>query len=208
MIESSQKPFSLKFLKNRQYKIYYVPRDIEKSNIKSLARPITGMEDIGKALELLLPTAVDVVFNDWEECLVKFKTARDSTGPGIDNKEIITRQLVKSNGYFHLLAHLAEIMENTEYRQIFKEIVNKTIKIYRGMNSPFYVIELLRTDIPGFSHDLQKRYLALGRPGKMHIVLQVLSNPISNLTDLGHYMRGELEKVSRQNLKFFKQLER
>lgn len=207
MMESSQKSFLFKFFKNQRYKIYFVPRDIEKNNIKSISRNLGIMDDTRKALELLLPTRVDVVFNDWEQCLVKFKIAAGSTEEGINRKEIITRQIAKSNGYFLLLAHLAEIMENDEYKQLFEKIITKTIEIYQGLDSPFFVIDLLRVKIPGFSHGLRQRFLALGRPGKMHIVFQVLSNPITNLTDLKYYMNGELEKVSRQNLKFFKELE-
>ena len=200
---------NLELFLGRKYDVYFVPENIEKKNIKSFPKVLSNIEDISKVLELVKPTDEDVVFNDWEECLLKFRNAAKSDRGHEGKKDIVTRQIVESNGYFHLLNHLGYIVEDEEYKRIFKELLDNTISLYKGMGTPFKVIDLLQYEIPGFSQQLMRKYLELmGHQGKAMTTIQLLSNPNQNLIELKYYIDGDLlGRVTKQNHKYFKALE-
>jgi hypothetical protein len=230
MVSSSNFQPSFTFFKDQRYRIYFVPDDIASENIKSIPRLLSGENDVPKALNLLKPTDDDVAFTSWLKCLKKFKEAKpedlpqtnanqtqtastqDSTPPlekNIESRGKVTRQIARSNGYFLLLQHLGEIMEDQEYKQVFKELLEQTIKEYKGSGmTPFKAIELLQAEIPGFSDELREKYLKSGQRDKIEIILQVLSNPVSNLTALLNYVDGNLQGATLQNQKYFKELEK
>lgn len=199
----------IKLFKGQKYKIYFVPDDIEKMNIKSLKKTIDNTSNISDALDILKPTPDDVAFSDWGECLQKYKDAIEEDNTLNANKrDIVARQIAVSNGYFLLLHHLGEIIEDNKKKQTFTELLDKTIEIYKGIDSPFEAIDLLQADIPAFSSLLRDKYMGLGRRGIMLTILQVLSNPISNLTQLRHYINGNIREVTQENQKYFDELVR
>jgi hypothetical protein len=224
---------SFTLFKDQRYRIYFVPDDIETKNIKSIPRQLSDERDVPKALNLLTPTKDDVVFKNWKECLQQFDDAKPEVVntenliqtkkrkkkttstpeapanlPTVDSRGKVARQIARSNGYFLLLQHLGEIMENQEFKRIFKDLLNQTIEEYKGSGmSPFKVIELLQAEIPVFSNKLKEKYLGLGSRPKIQTIIQVLTNPIQNLTELKHYIEGDLEKVTPQNQTYFHELE-
>lgn len=233
MVSDSSPQLSFTLFKDQRYRIYFVPDDIKSENIKSIPRQLSEERDVPKALNLLNPTRDDVVFEDWKDCLERFdeakaepvnpenltqtntrkkKTTSTSDSPAnlptVDSRGKVARQIARSNGYFHLLQHLGDIMDNQEFKRIFKDLLNQTIEEYKGSGmSPFKVIELLQAEIPVFSHELREKYLGLGSRAKIQTIIQVLTNPIQNLTELKHYIEGNLVKVTAQNQNYFHELE-
>jgi hypothetical protein len=202
MVEISPQQSHVDFFKNQRYWVYFVPTEIEATSIKFAQRTINTENDIQVTLEFLKPTSLDVTFTDWEECLKKFKKASSDS-----SEDLVTRQIAVSNGYFLLLQHLGEIMENQEYKQIFSNLLENTISVYRGAESPFKAVDLLQAEIPGFSDRFRRKYLRLGHEGKILNIILVLSNPNANFTELKHYIDGNLSGVTRQNQKYFRELE-
>lgn len=116
------------------------------------------------------------------------------------------REIATSNGYFRLLHHLAEILEDDDDKKTFLDLLDITIQEYKGFASPFQVIDLLRTEIPGFSEKLKDEYLGIGREEKIQIILVILSNPIKNLAELKNFITNNLRDVSPENQNYFIEL--
>lgn len=207
-VGSDMNKSSIELFSNRMYWIYFVPEDIDSSVIKFCQKSLANSEDIKNALDILEPTpGVDVVHDHWEKWLETYKQAvNNAAGAMENNPDLVVRQIVQSNGYFLLLQHLGDIKRYPDKRAVFLEILNKTIELYEGTESPFKVIDLLEAGIEGFSEKLTQRYLASGADSaKIKIIIRLLSKDISSLKELRRYLNGE--SVSKQNGIYFKKLE-
>ena len=191
----------IEFFRNRRYRIYFVPDDIKRKMIKSTTKTIGNKNDIESALTLLEPTSMDGVFTRFEECFKRFEETGNYT-----SRNMVTRKIAMSNGYFLLLLHLGKIKKNEKYNKLFKEILGNTIELYKESESPFKAIDLIQADIPGFSKHLKEKYLRLGDQKKIPFIIQILTNPINNLSELIHYLDGNFLEVSGKNLLYFKRL--
>lgn len=218
LVSSDQPQTSLKIFKDLRYQIYYVPENLENKNIKMCLRQLANETDVPKALALLIPTPEDVVFGDWEECLQVFQQAKRkdassitniSTTRGFTASDKVAHQISQSNGYFQLLYHLGNIKANPRYKELFIALLEQTIKGNQDIGlSPFKAIDLFQSRIPGFSDRLKQQYLEMVYDeGKLMTIIQVLSNPISNLTELKYYLNGDIANVSLQNYKYFRELD-
>lgn len=201
----------LDFFQGGKYKIYFVPASLSTQNIKVINKELKNSTDVQDALELLKPSPIDVVFTDWEECLYRYEKASPDSGSSLlklNTRDTVARQVSASNGYLFLLLHLGDIMNDPVKKTLFLELLGRTISIYKGMESPFEVIELFQVDIPIFSRHLKECYAnLLARGSKISTIIQVLANPISNLTELKYYIEGNYQMVSRENQRIFKELE-
>jgi hypothetical protein len=223
LVSSNKPQVPLKIFKGQRFQIYYVPENLEDKNIKTCYRELANETDVPKALDLLKPTLDDKVFGDWYKCLEEFEKAKKqdantklrpnntsiTVARGASTFETVARQISESNGYFQLLYHLKDIKSNTGYKDLFNALLEQTIKEYRDSTiTPFKSIDLLQARIPGFSDRLKQQYLKMGEDeGKMMTIIQILSNPISNLTELNYYLNGDIANVSLQNQKYFRELE-
>ncbi|MCU0289039.1 MAG: hypothetical protein MUF15_21925, partial [Acidobacteria bacterium] len=217
LVSSDQPQASLKIFKDLRYQIYYVPENLGEKNIKMCLWEPANETDVPKALALLIPTPEDVVFGYWEECLRVFQQAKRKDALSINNisttrsvtvSEKVAHQISQSNGYFQLLYHLGDIKADPRYKELFIALLEQTIKECQGINLSFKIVELFQARIPGFSDRLKQQYLKMGYDKeKLMTIIQVLSNPISNLSELNYYLNGDITNVSLQNYKYFRELD-
>lgn len=205
------RPGYVQFYQGQSYVIYHVPFNLENDGIKSITwKEIKNQRDIGDALNFLREQRIEV-FETYEDCLTKFENAADN------EKANLTRKIADSNGFLFLLNHLREIRLDENKKMTMINIIETLDKTFNGLNrnnsdeKPFKIIELITSDIPNFSNDLRRRYLAeLGgiREDKISTIINLLSNPFQNLQHLKYYLQNpKSDRISPQNSFYFSKLE-
>lgn len=200
-----EKTGSFRFYKGMKYWFYHVPEDLETHSIPFSTRMINSPGDIEEVFNLL-EMSREKALMDWKHCLKIFNDVED--GNDESKKSVVMKKLVEANGILLLLANLESITGNKKHKEDLVHILELYQDRYQGVSiKPFRAVNLAKQEIPGFTDKLKENFMRLGNPIKINIIIALLANPYSSLKDLRYYLLEQYDKVSSQNIEYFRKLE-